>query len=88
MSLSTGGIIAAGQEWGRARKREDIGKQPRIRGGEGDVTSISSVLLSKDSTGCGDMMVNGCEHRAEEKICQYNILGVNHEMKKCSYSAI
>jgi hypothetical protein len=59
---------------GRARKREDTGRLLGKRGGGGKVVSIIGVLLSKDSTGCGNVMVNGRKHRAEEKTCQYNSL--------------
>ena len=38
-----------------------------MRGGGGDVPSIISVLLSKDSTEWGNMRVNGRKHRMEEK---------------------
>jgi hypothetical protein len=38
-----------------------------MRGGGGDVPSIISVLLSKDSTKWGNVRVNGRKHRMEEK---------------------
>jgi hypothetical protein len=41
-----------------------------MRGGGGDVPSIISVLLSKDSTEWGNVQVNGRKHRREEKTCQ------------------
>jgi hypothetical protein len=40
-----------------------------MRGGGGDVPSIISVLLSKDSTKWGNVRVNGRKHRMEEKTC-------------------
>jgi hypothetical protein len=39
-----------------------------MRGGGGDVPSIISVLLSKDSTKWGNVRVNGRKHRMEEKL--------------------
>ena len=52
---------------GRAKKR--------------DGASMIGVLLSKDYTGCGHVMVNGREHRTEEKVCQSSILGRKRERK-------
>jgi hypothetical protein len=46
-----------------------------MRGGGRDIASTIGVLLSKGSTGCGGVMANGREHRAEEKACQDNNLG-------------
>jgi hypothetical protein len=46
-----------------------------------DGASSIGVLLSKDSTECGNMRVNGREHRAEEKVCQSSILGMKREQK-------
>jgi hypothetical protein len=43
--------------------------------GRGDVASITGVLLSKARTGCGGVMVIWRECTAEEKACQFNILG-------------
>jgi hypothetical protein len=45
-----------------------------MRGGGGDVPSIISVLLSKDSTEWGNVRVNGGKHRMEEKTCQSSLL--------------
>jgi hypothetical protein len=42
-------------------------------GASGEVLRIIGMLLSTDSTGCSKMMVNGRQHRAMEKTCQYNI---------------
>jgi hypothetical protein len=44
------------------------------------------VLLSKDSTGCSHVMVNGREHRVEEKVCQSSILGMKREEQISSYA--
>jgi hypothetical protein len=35
---------------------------------------LIGMLLSIDSTGCGNVMVNGRKHRAVEKTCQYHKL--------------
>jgi hypothetical protein len=54
-----------------------------MRGGGGDVPSIISVLLSKDSTECGNVRVNGREHSEGENTCQYHILrGVPREEER------
>jgi hypothetical protein len=47
---------------------------------------VIGVLLSKDSTGYGSVMVSGREYRAEEKICQSNILWGQREQKIGSYT--
>jgi hypothetical protein len=59
-----------------------------MRGGDGDAASIIDVLLSKHSTGCSHMRVNGREHRVWEKACQSNILWGQHEQKIGSYALI
>jgi hypothetical protein len=59
-----------------------------MRGGGGDVPSIISVLLSKDSTECGNVRVNGRKHRVEEKTCQCNILWIKREQKISSYAPV
>jgi hypothetical protein len=74
MSSPTGRGDQRVRSWGRARKREEAGRLLGKRGSGGKVVSIIGVLLSKDSTGCGNMMVNGRKHKVVEKTCQYNSL--------------
>jgi hypothetical protein len=50
--------------------------------------SIIRVLLSKNSRGCVGVMVNGREHRTEEKACQYGILRGHCEKKRGECSRI
>jgi hypothetical protein len=52
-----------------------------MRGGDEEVASIIGMLLSKDSTECGQVRVNGRKHRVEEKVCQSSILGRKREQK-------
>jgi hypothetical protein len=53
-----------------------------MRGGSGEAASSIGVLLSIDSTECSTMRGNGREHRAEEKICQYNSLDGNQRRRE------
>ena len=53
-----------------------------MQGGNGNAVSIIGILLSKDNTGCGGVMMNGCEHRAEEKACQDNNLDGTREEER------
>jgi hypothetical protein len=46
------------------------------------------VLLSKDSTECGNEIVNGRKHRAGEKVCQSSILGTKREQNISSHASI
>jgi hypothetical protein len=58
---------------GRARKREGLEKLLGMRGGDEEVASTIGVLLSKNSTASGNVMVNGREHSEGANVCQYNI---------------
>jgi hypothetical protein len=86
MSLPTGRGEKRVGSWGRARKRNDAGKQLGMRKGGGNVARTISVLLSKNNAGYSSALVNRREHRVEKKACQYNILRLNGEMKRSRYS--
>jgi hypothetical protein len=59
-----------------------------MRGGGGDVPSIISVLLSKDSTECGNVRVNGRKHRMEEKNLSIQYFMMKLEEKISSYAPV
>jgi hypothetical protein len=59
-----------------------------MQGGGEEGASIIGVPLNKDCTGGSSVTVNGREHRAAEKACQYNILWRNRETKRGRYSPI
>jgi hypothetical protein len=80
MSLPTGRGAERVKSCGRARKQESLGKPLGTCGDRGEAASSISVLLSKDSTECGNMSVNGREHRTKEKTCQYNSLYGNERI--------
>ena len=70
MALPTGRGDQRMSSCGRAKKWDETGKLLVMRGDDGDAASVIGVLLSKHSTGCGGVIVNGREHRAGEKACQ------------------
>jgi hypothetical protein len=70
------------RSWGRVRKRHGAGRPLGGRAGDGNGASNIRVLLSKDNTGYSGVSMNKRKHRAEEKACQYNILGAAREEKR------
>jgi hypothetical protein len=59
-----------------------------MREGSGEAASSIGVLLSKDSTECGNEIVNGREHIVGEKACQSNVLWGQREQKIGRYIPI
>jgi hypothetical protein len=64
------------------RKRVAAGRLCGRQGDYEDIASTIGALLSNDSTECGNTIMNGRKHRAEEKICQYNSLDSNQRRRE------
>ena len=66
MSLPVGRGAERVRSCGRARKRESIGEPLGTCGGGREAASSISVVLSKDSIGCSNVLVNGRKHRSRK----------------------
>ena len=82
MALPTGRGAQRMSSCGRAQKWDETGKLRVRRGSDGDAASVIGVLLSKPSTGCGGVIVNGREHRTGEKACQSKSFEGTRENKR------
>jgi hypothetical protein len=82
MSLPTGRGDQRVRSCGRVSKLDDAGKLLGMQRSGRDIVSTIGVLLREARTGCSGGRGHGCECRAEEKVCQDNILGGNCGIKK------